>query len=179
MTKPHIQACRRCGLRRMIHSSRPDYLCWSCQHLRPATVDTQRKGVALDPPCTLQPLLFESTDRGDHEIAREMCEACPVLDWCAGELHKARMSAELPDPRFGPMGTWAGQLVGVKKGRMDAVCGTASGYARHRRLLAEDPCADCKAAHALEEKTRKAAHRREQNRADQQRRRDRLKAGAA
>lgn len=35
-----------------------------------------------------------------------------------------------------------------------AKCGTDGGYYRHRRSLREDPCDDCRAAHAAAEKAR-------------------------
>lgn len=63
------------------------------------------------PPCLGQHELFDSTDPRDHYEAKALCAICPVFASCLEALATARGEALLPD-KYGPAGTWAGQLVG-------------------------------------------------------------------
>lgn len=71
------------------------------------------------PPCVGMHQLFESTDRFDHARARLICDVCPVVAWCEGELEAARATALTAGTHTyaGPVGTWAGRLVGVGAAR--------------------------------------------------------------
>ncbi len=100
--------------------------------------------------------------------AREICEGCPVrLDCLTATLHREVYSD--PSTIFGYVAVPArfrrrfiahvhatiGEPVTVKQRARKAVCGTDSGYYRHRRN-AEDPCDPCKAGHAAAEAERVA-----------------------
>lgn len=69
----------------------------------------------MNPPCTGQHKLFDSTDANDHARAKAMClNSCAFLDWCRSRLTDAQAKA-IKDG--GPTGTWAGQLLRVNGGR--------------------------------------------------------------
>lgn len=80
--------------------------------------------------------LFDSTELVDHLEAQALCGLCPAMLDCAAELDKARAASAAGD---GPVGTWAGRLVGVPKA------------AERERLMREELIydeAEAKAAHA-------------------------------
>lgn len=62
--------------------------------------------------CAGQWRLFDSTDPFDHQAAAAICRACPILDACTTRLKDAQRAARAHGQRWGPTGTWAGQLVG-------------------------------------------------------------------
>lgn len=128
-------------------------------------------------PCVGQHDLFDSTDADDHELARAICEGCPVIDACASRLEELRTTVQFG----GPEGTWAGQLiiygrvtrrrelrsqVPRKNGRPSGTpaCGTEQGFQAHKyRRPKGQPidCEDCRKAHAEHERNRAAERRAE------------------
>jgi hypothetical protein len=62
--------------------------------------------------CAGQWELFDSTDPFDHQTAAAICETCPIRRDCDETLAKAKRAAHHELVRYGPTGTWAGQLVG-------------------------------------------------------------------
>ena len=114
------------------------------------------------PPCASNPRLFTSVDPDAHAEAKAICATCPVIDWCKGELKKARDAAG-KDHTLRPEGTWAGRLIGrcsPETGRVvkdRPPCGTPRGYRYHLRHD-EDVCDPCRTAQR--EKSRKEAARR-------------------
>lgn len=96
-------------------------------------------------PCVGLGKLFDSTEWYDHERAKALCDECKALEWCKGELEKAKSRPGLP-----PTGTWAGQLILDRRAptRREA-CGTTSGATAHRRANEEvcDDCADARDAY--------------------------------
>ncbi len=117
-------------------------------------------------PCASMPRLFDSTNLADHVIAKQVCESCYFIDWCKERLEHAR---DMAYPGHGPQGTWAGQYVGMgdKEGSRKtrpyntiAMCGTESGYKRHRRQ-GEEACGECKAALKVARLNREARRARE------------------
>ena len=65
-------------------------------------------------PCAGQWKIFDSLDLVDHHEARQLCQTCPIVDWCREQLEAARSDAHRY--QYGPQGTWAGELVGVTAG---------------------------------------------------------------
>lgn len=63
-------------------------------------------------PCIGQHRLFDSIHAADHAEAKAICDTCPVIDWCREQLEAAREAAA-SSTGGGPVGTWAGELVGV------------------------------------------------------------------
>lgn len=108
--------------------------------------------------CRGQSALFDSTSVADHRLAREICASCPVLRDCAILLRKVQEeTAGTKHAGGGPIGTWAGKLVG-KHGNRDRCNprehGTDRGYHQHRQAR-EPSCDDCRAAHAAAWRERK------------------------
>lgn len=71
-------------------------------------------------PCYGKPRLFDSTHLADHKIAAALCATCPAIEACARLLDDERRSRQ---HGAGPMGTWAGKLVGAgnaNRNRRDA-----------------------------------------------------------
>lgn len=62
--------------------------------------------------------LFDSTDRRDYVVAREICGTCPAILAC-GQLVKDIQNGTtyLSEHGGGLAGTWAGQLWGSRSGR--------------------------------------------------------------
>jgi hypothetical protein len=93
------------------------------------------------------------------------CTGNPVSGSWRGSVAEFRMRAlkSLPDSRFehGPLPEPERVREGRPK-RGPAQCGKASGYKAHRRL-GEEPCDECKAAHA--EAAREASRRLRERRA--------------
>jgi hypothetical protein len=103
--------------------------------------------------CVGRPWLFESMEAADHLEARAICAQCPAILACRVELQRVSdLAATVTAQGGGPVGTWAGVLVGRSganaRGRIRAACGTDSGYFRHRRS-GEAPCRDCTRAHRV------------------------------
>ena len=65
------------------------------------------------PPCVGKWELFDSIDPFDHLRAADLCATCPMLDACNRRLEVARNNAHGNTKDYGPVGTWAGRLVGV------------------------------------------------------------------
>lgn len=63
------------------------------------------------PNCAGKWRLFDSTDPRDHYEAQALCATCPFVTECRATLARARAEAHVP-AKYGPAGTWAGQLVG-------------------------------------------------------------------
>ena len=85
---------------------------------------------------------------------RAVCASCPVQAQCLQSAIE-----------HGEKGVWAGltarqrqrlhETAKPPKERVNtAKCGTESGYARHLRWSKTEPCDDCRAAHALQERQR-------------------------
>lgn len=70
---------------------------WSCLGIPPHT-----------PPCSGRWELFDSVHAADHMEARALCATCPVIDACR---QLAANVASTAQPKCGPQGTWAGQLL--------------------------------------------------------------------
>lgn len=80
----------------------------------------------VTPPCRGLWWLFDSTDVGDHIIARDYCEHCPIRDACHDGFEAARATAK--DVRAGgPQGTWAGVLYGATSQPLRVKLGTCRG----------------------------------------------------
>lgn len=101
--------------------------------------------------CKGRPQLFESLDAADHEMAAAICAWCPVRVACKSLLLEVQREATALESGGGPVGTWAGELIGSRVGRQRRALprehGTDRGYYQHRHRR-EDACAGCKAAHA-------------------------------
>jgi len=76
--------------------------------------------------CVGQHALFDSTEPGDHQAARALCDQCPVRDWCAEHIPRA---VDLP------VGTWAGRLYGSRAHTRAQAVGNLS---RRERIALED-----------------------------------------
>jgi WhiB family redox-sensing transcriptional regulator len=118
------------------------------------------------------PSLFFPERGEDTKHVKAICAACPVKDEC--------LEAGLREP----VGLWGGvsersrrKLRGVRY-RALAVCGTDSGYFRHRRLGTE-PCTPCRDAHADSEFARHArkSEQRSRTQNDRLKRLERRQAG--
>lgn len=115
----------------------------------------------MTPACADQdPRVFDSTDWGDHTIARAICDTCPAVTWC---LERALHVAATSYGGLAPDGTWAGQL--WRNGRIvtrprSAECGTERGYHAHRSRSGQ-ACDACKAAHREHARVKAAERRRE------------------
>jgi hypothetical protein len=102
--------------------------------------------------CVGRGRLFESTNINDHRAAAAICANCPVRLKCAALLRDVVSDATALWAGGRPVGTWAGQLVGVAGRReLPREHGTDRGYYQHRHRR-EDACAKCKKAHALTER---------------------------
>jgi hypothetical protein len=88
------------------------------------------------------PLLFESVNPLDHIEAAGICATCPALMACDALL--AEQYGTLARHGGGPVGTWAGQLVGTKSKPREH--GTERGWGQHRHYR-ERTCQDCRLAH--------------------------------
>lgn len=86
--------------------------------------------------------LFDSIDPDDHAEAAKECAICPVRDSCLQVLQEVAGGG----PRAsGPVGTWAGLLVGTSAKPREH--GTERGWGQHRHYR-ETACEDCYRAHA-------------------------------
>lgn len=62
------------------------------------------------PPCTrYSPRLFDSTDAWEHNAARTICAACPMVVGCL-RLAVSIANESTDVNRRGPDGTWGGLL---------------------------------------------------------------------
>lgn len=102
--------------------------------------------------------LFDSIDENDHLVAREICGECPVLAGCAALLNEVQLANRTVNARgAGPVGTWAGKLVGRPGGSYVAIeHGTERGYQQHRYRRSE-ACPSCLRGHARYEREREVA----------------------
>lgn len=110
-------------------------------------------------PCIGRSWLWDSTIRADHQQAAAECATCPAFTPCHNRLIET-LQAVSPTMRAaggGPVGTWAGVLVG-KTSPHRAQCGHDSGYYRHRRNN-EPVCDDCYEAHSQAESQRYSRRR--------------------
>lgn len=94
-------------------------------------------------PCWGQAALFDSTRPADHARAKEFCLRCPVIDWCEGELQKAR---SLPHGHA-TRGTWAGRLI-ADPGDRKAKRSEIQRRSREKKRATKQPsaassCLDC------------------------------------
>lgn len=113
--------------------------------------------------------MFYTERTGTARAALAVCAACPVRAECLADALDAERQVSIQEI-FGVRGGMSAigrrKLLGAERTRAIrarvALCGTDSGYYRHRRER-ESPCDACKAAHA-------AAY------VDRRRRRDRFKA---
>lgn len=112
------------------------------------------------PACLGKWELFDSPFPEDHMEAVELCRVCPMIVECEQLLEQV---SQLEPSWCGPVGTWAGRHISRVTRRRQAVCGTESGYARHRKRLGEEPCEACHAAHkeAARRRSLRAQSRRE------------------
>lgn len=68
--------------------------------------------------CIGQHWLFDSTDPEIHKQAAELCAECDALDACRDLLIDVQKVAKtMCTAGGGPMGTWAGRLVGKPQRR--------------------------------------------------------------
>lgn len=112
------------------------------------------------------PQEFDATDIPTHLELRPICADCPIVTPCLELAIEISRSRRQHGSR-GPDGTWGGVLwrdgVVIKlddPGRNPvALCGTEGGYYRHLRTLNETPCEDCRTAHRMNERLRKARKR--------------------
>ena len=118
--------------------------------------------------CAGQHRLFQSTDRRDHEQARQMCatdtdDPCPALAACRATLRQA-LTDSTGGAAGAPAGTWAGRLYVEGRSRTsageaaamspdDPRHGTTAGHYAHRKD-GEPACGPCVAAKTRYEKTR-------------------------
>ena len=111
-----------------------------------------------DASCRGQHRIFDSLAPADHEIAAAICAWCPVRLRCATLVRDVQRKATAAASGGGPVGTWAGELIGSKGGRLPLPRehGTDRGYYQHRHRR-EDACAGCKAAHRVAEAERVAS----------------------
>lgn len=119
-----VRTCPRCGIRRQVHESRTGELCRDCKK--------------VDPTWPVHSAL-ESVESVDRTITpRERAQRLLYLRRC--------IDAELAflDRRMNHEGP---------KRVPDPLCGTESGYTRHRRR-GETTCDDCRRAHARGEQQR-------------------------
>ena len=102
----------------------------------------------MNPPCSAEPWLFDSTERADHERARAYClgddeyPPCPLLAACRAAYEEACVVGRVSGT---PEGTWAGELHGAPK-RGVREHGTDRGYGQHRHH-GETACTPCRLAH--------------------------------
>jgi hypothetical protein len=77
-----------------------------------------RHEVFENAPCVGQHWLFDSTDPEIHKQAKELCADCPALLACQDLLIDVQQVAKtMCTAGGGPMGTWAGRLVGKPQRR--------------------------------------------------------------
>ncbi len=99
------------------------------------------------PPCMGKHTLFDSRLRADHLKAKQLCDTCSVFAACWDNLQTVLRA----DKAVGgsPEGTWAGRLFAETRMAGSEVSdhGADAAYRRHR-YIDEDPCEDCKKAHA-------------------------------
>lgn len=94
--------------------------------------------------CSGLPPIWWDSDHGLTNEGVEVCQTCPVRDACLAEA--LRREGEPGATRWGIFGgTTPNERSGRGKRAITAVCGTESGYTRHRRL-AEPACDPCLAA---------------------------------
>jgi hypothetical protein len=95
--------------------------------------------MSVVPPCAGKWALFDSTDIRDHHEARTLCHTCPAVAACLTALRTARADA-LAGDKYGPAGTWAGQLLGVTRqtraAAEEAMFGEDDARAAHARYAA-------------------------------------------
>lgn len=94
--------------------------------------------------------LFDSTQPADHQQAAAICATCPILAACMVRLEEERHEARhLGHRGGGPVGTWAGQRVGVRirKPPPPIEHGTYRGAWTHRNRKVPI-CPECKVAEA-------------------------------
>lgn len=97
--------------------------------------------------CVGQHDLFESTDLADHHEARAICGGCPAITACLQTLREVQVaSAGTRNSGGGPVGTWAGKLLGGKASPKGPARprehGTTRGYYQHKNRH-EDACRPC------------------------------------
>lgn len=103
-----------------------------------------------DAPCVGRSWLWDSTHQADHREAAALCKTCPALNPCADLLREELSgSRTMQVAGGGPVGTWAGRLVGkgFKWTPNPREHGTDRGYHQHRHY-GEQSCDECLAAHA-------------------------------
>lgn len=101
--------------------------------------------------------LFFSTDREDRAQCRRICAACPVAEPCLQDALDTGDSEEA-GIRAGTTPRQRKQLGRRRKTQAVALCGTPSGYDRHRRN-GETACRPCKDANAEAERRRSQRRR--------------------
>lgn len=94
--------------------------------------------MSTTPPCVGLHRIFDSVDTADHRRAKELCDACPIIDACRTRL--AETQAEATKPYGLPAGTWAGQYLDPYSRRRNPNCA--------ERWAAEDAAYDDDAAKA-------------------------------
>ena len=70
------------------------------------------------PLCVGKWELFDSIDLADHREAAALCRECPLRAWCSQQLRWTARTASARTAAsrdVGPVGTWAGQLVGTSQ----------------------------------------------------------------
>ncbi len=86
--------------------------------------------------------------RTSTAAALKICRDCPVKEQCLAEaLAQEIHPTEVYGVRAGLTAKARRRLVRGRKRRLVAVCGTDSGYAKHKRDHST-PCDPCRAAHA-------------------------------
>jgi hypothetical protein len=97
------------------------------------------------PPCAGQWVLFDSIDVNDHEVARKICDTCPIIDNCRTLLDQQKQSHKAGGAQ--PVGTWAGGLYGTPFKPL-VPHGTMQAYYRHK-YHKEDVCGPCDEARRI------------------------------
>lgn len=101
----------------------------------------------LDAACQNEdPGLFHTDGAGEHAKnaaakAKKVCAGCPVRAQCLADAHETR-------DEHGVRGGLTAKERRAGRERPVAACGTRAGYRRHRGVLKEDACADCKKANS-------------------------------
>lgn len=115
----------------------------------------------MNAPCAGQWELFDSVELEDHIRARAICDKCPLIDACRARLSEARKLAARCGPDTGPVGTWAGQHVGVKPQREVSPIkhGTITGAYAHRNRKVMPLCEACKNAERIHRNAVRAERR--------------------